>query len=137
MQARSCEICGERPAKYVCQKCSRNVCQVCFEKATWLCRDCNGQIKEASSTPEFGQSESLFKLLTMGFFLVFIGMILVAVSFVFSGGTASFGGIVFVGPLPIIIGAGPNYLFAIILAFFLTVFGLVAFILLRKRVQEK
>ena len=134
MQVRSCEICGKRAARYVCQECSRNVCEACFEPNTWSCSDCYSRLKSAAPTPGYVQSGVLFKLFLSGFFLVLVGMIFVMVAAILFGGTTSFGGIIFVGPIPIIFGAGPDYFLAVILALFLTVLGVVVFVLLRKKI---
>jgi len=82
---------------------------------------------------EYVQSGTLFKLFLAGFFLVLVGMIFVMVAAVLFGRTASFGGIIFVGPIPLIFGVGPDYFWAIILVLFLTVLGVVVFVLLRKK----
>jgi len=54
-------------------------------------------------------SSRLFGLLMLGFILVFIGVIvLMATTIMNSGGSSSVGGVVFIGPIPIVFGAGPN-----------------------------
>lgn len=35
-----CEICGENKAKYVCQRCKKNVCSSCYFQLVGLCKDC-------------------------------------------------------------------------------------------------
>jgi uncharacterized membrane protein len=137
VQVRSCEICGVRPAKYVCQECSRNNCQACFEPNNCVCRDCYGRSRGADSSREYVQSKTFFRLFLVGCFLVFVGTVFLMVSTVFFGATANFAGVIFVGPIPIVIGAGPDYLWAIALAFFLTIFGLAAFVLLRRRFRQE
>lgn len=134
MQARSCEICGERPARYVCRECSRKICETCFEPNTWFCSDCYNRLEDTAPTPKYVQSGSIFKLLLAGFSLILVGVVFVVVATILLGGTVSFGGIIFVGPIPIIFGAGPDYFLVIILALFLTVLSVVVFILLHKKV---
>jgi len=72
-------------------------------------------------------------LFLFGFFLIFVGTILVMVALVLSGTSATFGAVVFVGPIPIVLGAGPNFLWAIALAVVITILGAVLFIIWRKR----
>lgn len=75
------------------------------------------------------------KLFFVGFFLTFIGFIFLMFSAASQGNSSVSGGIViFVGPIPIILGAGPHAVFAILLAVVLTIIGLVMFFLLRKQV---
>ncbi|NIU84017.1 MAG: DUF131 domain-containing protein [Candidatus Thorarchaeota archaeon] len=45
----------------------------------------------------------------------------------------SFGGVIFVGPIPIVLGAGPHSFWAILLAVGLTILGFILFLVLRKR----
>lgn len=76
-----------------------------------------------------------FKLFLIGFALTFIGILVVAIASLFRGGGSVSGGlIIFVGPIPIILGAGPYSFFAIILAVILTVIGFVVFLWMRRQV---
>jgi uncharacterized membrane protein len=50
-----------------------------------------------------------------------------------SGSPVSFGTVVFVGPIPIVLGAGPHSLWAISLAVAITILGVILFLVLRKR----
>jgi len=134
MHVKSCKICGKRAARYVCQECSRTVCEICLKPNTWFRSDCYSRLKGAAPTLEYTRSATLFKLFLVGFFLILVGVIFVMIAAVLFGDTASFGGIILVGPIPIIFGAGPNYFWAIILALFLTILGIVIFILMRKKV---
>jgi uncharacterized membrane protein len=75
------------------------------------------------------------KLFFVGFFLAFIGFIVLIVATALQGNSSVSGGIViFIGPIPIILGAGPHAVFAILLAGILTIIGLLMFFLLRKQV---
>ena len=81
------------------------------------------------------QSSLPLKLLLFGFFLIFVGMIVLVVSALLSGdGTVSTGTIIFVGPIPIIVGTGPYSFWAIVLAAALTLVGFLMFFWMRKRV---
>jgi uncharacterized membrane protein len=74
------------------------------------------------------------KLFFVGFFLAFIGFIFMMISTLLQGNSSVSGGLViFVGPIPIILGVGPYAVFAILLAVTLTVVGLIVFLLLRKK----
>jgi len=60
-------------------------------------------------------------------------MILIKVTAVLSGASANFGAIIFIGPIPIVLGTGPNSIWAIILAIAVTIVGVILFLLLRKQ----
>jgi len=73
-----------------------------------------------------------FKLFLLSFLLIFIGMIFVMVAVVLSGTSATFGAVVFVGPIPIVMGGGPHLVWAVALAVVMTILGLILFFVLRK-----
>lgn len=75
-------------------------------------------------------------LFLVGFSLIFAGVILLVVSSFISDNTASTGGIIIVGPIPIIIGSGRHGPFLILLAVVLTVFCLVLFFLMHRQVES-
>jgi uncharacterized membrane protein len=76
-----------------------------------------------------------FKLFLIGFALTFIGVVVVAVASFFQGGGSASGGlIIFVGPVPIILGAGPYSFLVIILAVILTIIGFVVFLWMRRQI---
>lgn len=71
------------------------------------------------------------KLFVVGFLSVIAGGVLLAVSSFFSESNASSSIIILIGPIPIIIGSGPDALAAIILAGILSVISLMLFVLVR------
>jgi len=74
------------------------------------------------------------KLFLIGFFLMFAGVIVLMASALLGGdGTMSAGAIIYVGPIPIIFGAGPYAFLAIVLAAVLTIIGFIVFFLMRKQ----
>jgi uncharacterized membrane protein len=74
------------------------------------------------------------KLFFVGFLLTFIGFIVLIISTVLQENSSVSGGlIIFVGPIPIILGSGPYAVFAILLAVILTIIGFIMFFLLRKQ----
>lgn len=73
-------------------------------------------------------------LLVSGFILMLAGIIfLIAASALQGNMDISGGGIVFIGPIPVIFGAGPNAFLAILLATVLTIVGFLVFFWLRKK----
>ena len=84
-------------------------------------------MSENSNQPTDGSdgvtvSSRMFGLLMLGFLLVFVGIIvLVVASLMSSGGSGSFGGVVFIGPIPIVFGAGPDSNWLIIISIIIAV----------------
>jgi len=73
-------------------------------------------------------------LLISGFILMFAGIIILIATAAFQGNmNISGGGTIFIGPIPIILGAGPNAFLAIVLAAALTIIGFLVFFWLRKK----
>ena len=136
MQVKTCEVCGNRAARYICQECGRKVCQFCFEPNTWICSDCYNHLKRESSALESFQWSTPFKLFLLGFVLMFVGIIVMMIATVLFGASISAGAIIWIFPLPPIgFGTGPYAFWIILLGVALTVLGLILFITLRKRAR--
>jgi uncharacterized membrane protein len=82
-------------------------------------------------------SSRLFGVLMLGFLLVFVGIaVLVVVSVLGSGGSGSVGGVVFIGPIPIVFGAGPNSNWLIIISLIIAVVMLAFFFIFSRRAKR-
>lgn len=134
MQARACEICGKRAARYVCQECGREVCEACLEPQKWICLDCYGRIQQKAPV-SLPAEPPFFQLFLLGFLLIFAGVIFMMITTFLSGVSGSFGATIIVGPIPIVFGAGPHYIWAVALAVALTILSVFLFILLRKQTR--
>ena len=78
-------------------------------------------------------SGRLFGFLILGVALVLIGIVvLVLVSVVFSSST-SVGVVIFIGPFPIVFGAGPNATWLIIIGIILAVLSIIMFFVMYRR----
>lgn len=73
------------------------------------------------------------KVFLVGFFLVFIGVVILMIATLIYGLPDSVGLIVFIGPIPIILGAGKYSFLAIMLAIVLTILSIIFFMILRKQ----
>lgn len=132
-----CELCGKRPAKYVCQECGRMVCEFCFDPTTWLCRECRQRLSRERLGLEAAPPTRIpwptpMKLFLLGFALAVVGVILLTASALLSGAPASTGTVILIGPIPIILGAGPYSHWVLLLAGILTALGVLLFIFLRR-----
>ena len=73
-------------------------------------------------------------LLLLGFALIVIGIGIVILASVFSDGTASFGGFIFIGPFPIVFGAGPSSIWLVAIAIATVALSIIMFVILHKKV---
>jgi uncharacterized membrane protein len=79
-----------------------------------------------------------FRLLILGFVLIFVGVIVVVLATLLSGnGLSGFGGVIFIGPFPIAFGAGPDAAWLIAISLVLTVLSIVVFWVMSRRVKKK
>ncbi len=98
--------------------------------------------KEGVTMAEHGQEQEsssslLMKLLLLGFAVMFVGIIVIMASALLSGDAdVSGGAIIFVGPIPIILGSGTDAFLAIVLAAVLTIIGFIVFFWMRRQVPK-
>ncbi len=78
-------------------------------------------------------SSRLFGFIILGFLMVFVGIIIFVVAAMLSGGSGSVGGVVFIGPIPIVFGAGPDSNWLIIISIILAVVTLGLFVIFTRR----
>jgi uncharacterized membrane protein len=82
-------------------------------------------------------SSKFFLLLIAGIIIVFVGIAVILITTVFSsGGSASAGVIIFIGPFPIVIGAGPDVTWIVLFSIILAVLSVVVFLIMNKRVRR-
>jgi len=74
--------------------------------------------KEVSENDEDGitVSNRFMALLFLGLGIIIIGIIMIVVASVLGGGSGSVGGVIFIGPFPIVFGVGPNGIWLIIVS---------------------
>jgi len=95
--------------------------------------------EESGETVEEGAtgSSSLFLLLIVGFVLIFVGIAVILVAAVlYSGGSASAGAVIFIGPFPIVIGAGPDVTWIVLFSIILAVLSIVVFLVMNRRIRR-
>jgi uncharacterized membrane protein len=82
-------------------------------------------------------SRKILVLFIMGIFIIFLGVVVLTVAAMLSGsGSASFGGFIFIGPIPIIVGGGPEAPWLTVMAVILTIMGIVVFLIMRRQVAK-
>jgi uncharacterized membrane protein len=79
----------------------------------------------------------LFLLLMLGFALVIVGIAVILIATVlYSGGSASAGAVIFIGPFPIVIGAGPDATLIVLFSIIIAVLSVVVFLVMNRRVKR-
>ena len=98
------------------------------------------QTKNASEKSENDEdgitvSNRLLMLLILGFVSLTVGVIIVLVSAVFNSDSTRFGGVIFIGPFPIVFGAGPDAAWLIAIGTILAVLSVIVFTIMRRRIE--
>jgi uncharacterized membrane protein len=82
---------------------------------------------------EDGGFQKFLLLFIVGFALIFLGITILMITAVFSGGQINFGAIVFIGPIPIVVGAGPQATLIVLFAIILAVLSIIIFLTSRRK----
>jgi len=81
-------------------------------------------------------SYKFFLLLFLGFILIVVGMVVILVASVFyGGGSVSGGAVIFIGPFPIVIGAGPDVTWVVFFSIILAVLSIVVLLVINKKMR--
>jgi len=136
---RVCEICGKRAAKYVCQRCGAVVCEVDFDPFSGLCVNCVREVRPSyEKSLESGFPRTPLIVLILGIVLIFLGFALVTTSAVFHP-SATFnitgGGIILIGPLPIVFGFGELSWWLILVLMILAIIIIALYVFLVRRTR--
>ena len=91
------------------------------------------KLRDKSEDDGIQVSSRFFMFLMLGFVVVIIGIILVMIASLFGGGSTSVGGVIFIGPFPIVIGAGPDAVWLIAISIAISIVMVLAFVLMRRR----
>jgi uncharacterized membrane protein len=78
-------------------------------------------------------SKKFLLLVCVGFALIFGGMMVMALSAGIAGGSGSFSGVIFIGPFPIVIGAGPGWTWLAAIGIGIAAVSIIMFVIMRKR----
>ncbi|MEM2896621.1 MAG: hypothetical protein QXG01_03455 [Candidatus Bathyarchaeia archaeon] len=135
-----CEVCGHRNAMYVCKNCDREVCDDCFNSNFWTCIKCYGKGTYQKEFQALDSSDTFFKLFLLGFLMIFIGIVLMIISSIAFKGGVSGGVTLIIGPVPILLGFGPQSPLLLSFAILLTIVILIVylfFILNKLKLRKK
>jgi uncharacterized membrane protein len=82
-------------------------------------------------------SRRFFLLFIIGFSIIFAGIIIVIITaLLYGSGSASFGAVIFVGPFPIVIGAGPEATLMVLFGIILAVLSVIVFLIMNRRIGK-
>ena len=85
---------------------------------------------------ELALSYKAFSLLFLGFILIVVGMAVILVTSVFyGGGSVNAGAVIFIGPFPIVIGAGPDVTWIVFFSIILAVLSVVMFLVINRKMR--
>jgi uncharacterized membrane protein len=89
-----------------------------------------------SEDAESRMSKKFLLLFTIGFFIILAGIIIIIVAAVLYGGdSAIFGGIIFIGLVPIVFGAGLEASLMILFSLILAVLSVIIYVIFRKEIK--
>lgn len=94
-------------------------------------------LEDGNKTEENGEAVNVSKepliLLFVGLSVLIAGIAVITVASTLEGGSSSFGGVIFIGPFPIVFGAGPDAAWLVTLSIIIAVLMFVLFFVLRRK----
>jgi uncharacterized membrane protein len=98
----------------------------------------DGSVEEDGNGQEkAGLPRWIFVLFLAGFVLVLVGIAVVVAASLLNGGSASGAVVIFIGPFPIVFGAGPGATWLVLIGIILTALSIILFVIMRRRMTEK
>jgi uncharacterized membrane protein len=91
---------------------------------------------EEAEDEGIGVSSRLLGFLLLGITFVFVGIAVLALASVVLGGSGSVGGVILIGPIPIVFGSGPEAGLLIAISIILTVVSVVLFLIMNRRTRR-
>ena len=91
---------------------------------------------EEAEDEGIGVSSRLLGFLLLGIALVFVGIAVLVVASLVLGGSGSVGGVILIGPIPIVFGAGPDAGLLIAVSIILTVISIIFFLVMNRRARR-
>ncbi len=86
---------------------------------------------------EAGGLQKFLILFFIGFLIIFAGIIILIVGAVLYGSeTVNFGAVIFIGPIPIVVGAGPEATWIILFSIILAVLSIIMFVIFRRGIGK-
>jgi uncharacterized membrane protein len=92
---------------------------------------------EETVEEEVAVSSRFILMLILGFALVVVGVVAIFIAAVFyGGGSVSGGAVIFIGPFPIVIGAGPDAAWLVLFSIIIAVLSIVVFLVMNRKMRS-
>ncbi len=75
-------------------------------------------------------------ILLFGISLIAIGIAIIVLVSLFVGGSGSVGGVILIGPIPIVFGAGPDALLLVAVGIIIAIFSVILFWIFNKKLKR-
>lgn len=124
-----CEICGVKPAEFVCRECGRLVCRDHYDPLLGVCSECAKKYYSKSIIRKKNESILPFTLIFFGIFLLLIGFLLISLSYIGYSFKELGDIVVIIGPLPILFAGKIGLVIGII---YFIIILLIFYIIIRK-----
>jgi uncharacterized membrane protein len=94
--------------------------------------------KPAKSTNKEAEGpQKLLVMLVVGFSMILLGIIILTLAVMLSSrSSTSLGAVIFIGPIPIVIGAGPEATWLILFSTILAVLSIIMFLIMRRQAER-
>jgi uncharacterized membrane protein len=92
--------------------------------------------EDKTETEGIAVSSRLFGLIVLGISLVFAGIAVIIAASALSGDSGSVGGVILIGPIPIVFGTGPDAAWLIVLSVVLTIISVILFLIMNRRIKR-
>ena len=101
----------------------------------------NGPMKESceeehDDSGELTTNRRIFRLFTAGFAIFLIGVLVLVAAAFSQGDFASAGVVIFIGPIPIAFGVGPDALLTVLVSVVLIALSIILFFVLRRKARD-
>lgn len=91
---------------------------------------------EEDQNQDVNISSHIMNLLLLGIALVSIGVVVLVVALLVLGGSGGVGGIILIGPIPIVFGAGPNAEWLVAIGLVISIISVILFAFMYRRRRE-
>jgi uncharacterized membrane protein len=81
-------------------------------------------------------SSGIFRWVLIGIALIFVGLLVIVIASLVLGSSVSTGVVIFIGPIPIVFGSGPDKFWLILIGVIITIISIVAFLVMNKRYKS-
>jgi uncharacterized membrane protein len=93
-------------------------------------------LQQEDGSDGFTLPGGLFKWVVLGIALILVGLLVILFASSILGGSGSVGVVIFIGPIPIVFGSGPDKIWLILIGIIITVISLVAYFGINRRYRR-